>query len=113
MENQVMAYNPQLAQRLGLTEQEAQALIQEGVSLEEYAQMLGQDLSEEVQQVEPTAVRYSIVHPAQVWKNEATDETKKALVGIPVVLPSRSWLLCRRLGTSDLLIFGRKNWILH
>ncbi|MDI9261284.1 hypothetical protein [Alicyclobacillus sendaiensis] len=84
MENQVMAYDPQLAQRLGLTQEEVQALIEEGVSLQEYAQMLGADLSEEVSNVEPTAVRYTIVHPAQVWKNEATDETKKSLVGIPV-----------------------------
>ncbi|MBF8378503.1 hypothetical protein IW967_11620 [Alicyclobacillus mali] len=84
MENQVMAYDPQLAERLGLTREEVQALIDQGISIEEYAAMLGEDLSEEVSNAQASAVRYSIVHPAQVWQNEATDETKKSLVGIPV-----------------------------
>jgi len=84
MENQMVAYDPQLAQKLGLTQEEVQALIEQGISIEEYAAMLGQDLSEEVSNAQASAVRYSIVHPAQVWKNEATDETKKTLTGIPV-----------------------------
>ena len=41
MENQVMTYNPQLVQRLGLTQEEVEALIEQGVSIEEYAAMLG------------------------------------------------------------------------
>ncbi|MCL6489827.1 MAG: hypothetical protein K6T76_12960 [Alicyclobacillus mali] len=80
----LVQYDATVLQRLGLTESEAEELRQQGISLEEYAKMLGEDLSSEVQQVEATAIRYSIVHPAQVWKNEATDETRKTLVGIPV-----------------------------
>jgi len=76
-------YDPNLLQRLGLSVEQAQELAENGISLEEYAQ-----LQEEAAQLEAEAevvpIRYRIVGTAGAFQNEATGEiVQKLQVKIP------------------------------
>ncbi len=73
-----------LLSKLGMTEEEAKELEENGITLEEYASMMGADLAAEAQETTMQYPRYSVVHAVQLWQNEATGETTQTITGVPV-----------------------------
>ncbi len=82
MMSNLVQYDAALLQKLGLSEQEAQELEANGVSLQEYAEMVGSDLDSEADQIDARPVRWQIVHAARAFTNEATGEVRQTLRGV-------------------------------
>lgn len=79
MGQEIVKFDPKHLEVLGITEQEAKDLLADGVSLEEYAAMIGADLKETAENTDKRPVKIKIVHAAQAFQFEATGEIKQEL----------------------------------
>lgn len=79
-----MEFDPAVLAKLGLTQADAEELLAQGVTLSEYAAMIGEDIRSEADQSVTQPIQYKVVHAAQIFQNAATGNTTATLSGVPL-----------------------------
>ncbi|MDP9728950.1 hypothetical protein FY534_08030 [Alicyclobacillus sp. TC] len=121
MANDVQLWDSKVLERLGLTEEAAKELLEHGITLEEYAESIGQSVKEEIQDAKVILPRYKI--NGKHWQDNAGD-LKSELTGIVIEAKTNRALfdredeenprlLCRSLDGKQGTVFSEEGGIVE